>query len=50
LDTFKLKTKEVVQEMVDSDPKSKKIFEAYEKFRISFKDWSTVSDKIYYEL
>jgi len=50
LDTFKLKTKEVLQEMVDSDPKSKKIFEAYEKFRISFKDWSTVSDKIYYEL
>ena len=50
LNTFKLKTKEVVQEMVDSDPKSKKIFEAYEKFRISFEDWSTVSDKIYYEL
>ena len=50
LEAFKLKSKEVVEEMVDSDPKSKKIFEAYEKFRISFEDWSTVSDKIYYEL
>ena len=50
LDAFKLKTHEVIEEMVESDPKSKKIFDAYEKFRVSFKDWSTVSDKIYYEL
>ena len=50
LDTFKSKTEEVIQEMVDTDSKSKKIFEAYNKFRNSFKDWSTVSDKIFYEL
>ena len=30
--------------------KIKKIFEDYNKFRNSFKDWSTVSDKIFYEL
>ena len=50
LDTFKSKTEEVIQEMIETDSKSKKIFEAYDKFRISFKDWSTVSDRIYYEL
>ena len=50
LDTFKSKTEEVIQQMVDTDSKSKKIFEAYNKFRNSFKDWSTVSDKIFYEL
>ena len=48
--TFKSKTEEVIQEMIETDSKSKKIFEAYDKFRISFKDWSTVSDRIYYEL
>ena len=50
LDTFKSKTEEVIQEMIETDSKSKKIFEAYDKFRLSFKDWSTVSDRIYYEL
>ena len=50
LKTFKEKSSEVIKEMIDSDSKSRKIFEAYEKFRISFKDWSVVSDKIYYEL
>ena len=50
LDTFKSKTEEVIQEMIETDSKSKKIFEAYDKFRVSFKDWSTVSDRIYYEL
>ena len=50
LKTFKEKSNEVIKEMIDSDSKSKKIFEAYEKFRISFKDWSVISDKIYYEL
>ena len=50
LETFKLKTDEVLSEMIEKDPKSKKIFEAYKKFKTSFDDWSTVSDKIYYEL
>ena len=50
LDTFKSKTEEVIREMIETDSKSKKIFEAYDKFRVSFKDWSTVSDRIYYEL
>ena len=50
LETFKLKTDEVLGEMIEKDPKSKKIFEAYKKFKTSFDDWSTVSDKIYYEL
>ena len=48
--SFKDKSNEVLQEMVDKDPKSKKIFDAYEDFRVKFKDWSVVSDKIYYEL
>ena len=50
LETFKLKTDEVLSEMIEKDSKSKKIFEAYKKFKTSFDDWSTVSDKIYYEL
>ena len=36
--------------MIEKDPKSKKIFEAYKKFKTSFDHWSKVSDKIYYEL
>tara|TARA_B100002051_G_scaffold275399_1_gene319184 strand:- start:150 stop:1265 length:1116 start_codon:yes stop_codon:yes gene_type:complete len=47
---FKEKSDEVVKEMVDTDPKSKKIFEAYQKFKNSFKEWSNVSDRVYYEL
>ena len=50
LDTFKLKTREVIDEMIGKDLKSKKIFEAYNKFKNSFNDWSSVSDKIYYDL
>lgn len=50
LDTFKLKTVEVIDEMIGKDLKSKKIFEAYNKFKNSFNDWSSVSDKIYYDL
>ncbi len=50
LDTFKLKTREVIDEMIGKDLKSKKIFEAYNKFKNSFNDWSSVSDKIYYNL
>ena len=50
LKSFKEKSKEVLLEMIEKDPKSKKIFDAYEAFRIKFKDWSVVSDKIYYEL
>ena len=45
-----LRTNEVLDEMIERDPKSKKIFEAYKKFKTSFDDWSKVSDKIYYEL
>ena len=36
--------------MIGKDLKSKKIFEAYNKFKNSFNDWSSVSDKIYYDL
>jgi|TARA_B110000438_G_scaffold128684_1_gene124972 TRAP-type mannitol/chloroaromatic compound transport system substrate-binding protein len=50
LKSFKEKSKEVIDELIEGDPKSKKIFEAYEKFRISFKDWSNVGDRVYYDL
>ena len=35
--------------MIEQIQKAKN-FEAYDKFRVSFKDWSTVSDRIFYEL
>ena len=47
---FKEKSDDVVKEIVESDPKSKKIFEAYQKFKNSFKEWSNVSDRVYYDL
>ncbi len=50
LNTFKEKSNEVLKELIDTDPRSKKIYEAYNKFRLSFNDWSSVSDRIYYEL
>ena len=50
LSSFKEKSKEVINELIENDPKSRKIYDAYEKFRISFKDWANVGDRIYYDL
>ena len=50
LASFKEKSQEVINELIENDPKSRKIYDAYEKFRISFKDWANVGDRIYYDL
>ena len=50
LASFKEKSQEVINELIENDPKSRKIYDAYEKFRISFKDWANVGDRIYYNL
>ena len=50
LSSFKEKSQEVINELIEHDPKSRKIYDAYEKFRISFKDWANVGDRIYYDL
>ena len=47
---LKVKTKEVIEKLINNDKKSKKIYNHYQKFRDSIKGWSDVSDKIYYSL
>ncbi len=47
---LKLKSNEVIDELIKSDAKSKKIYDHYKKFRASIKEWSDISDKMYYNL
>ena len=40
---------EVIQELVESDPTSKRVFEHYDNFKTSIAGWSAMSEKTYYE-
>jgi TRAP-type mannitol/chloroaromatic compound transport system substrate-binding protein len=49
LDKMKAISAEVISELVESDPQSKKVFEHYSNFKKSIADWSAMSEKVYYE-
>lgn len=39
---------EVIQELVDTDPFSKKVYESYHRFRENMTAWSNITEKVYY--
>jgi len=43
-------SKEVIQELIDTDPQSKKVFEHFNSFRQKMVPWSNMSEKVYHEV
>jgi len=41
-------SEEVIAEMTETDPQSKKVFDSFEKFRRDVSSWSEISEKQYY--
>lgn len=50
LKTLKKYSDEVVQELVESDPMSKKVFESYSNFQNGIREFAKVSEKMYYDV
>lgn len=48
LQTLRKFSQEVVDEVVETDPMSKKVFESFSAFRKNVTGWSQVSEKVYY--
>lgn len=49
LDGLRSATTETIQELIDKDPMSKKVFDHYQKFKKKVGSWANISEKIYYE-
>lgn len=49
LDVLKKYSEEVIQEIIEKDAISKKIYEAYSTFRKQIQPWANVSEKVFYE-
>ena len=50
LEILKQKTAETIQELIDTDPVSKKVYDAYQAFRNKITPWTEISDKVYYQI
>ena len=48
LESFKVHTKEAIQELVDSDPFSKRVYDSYSKFQKEINYWSNHTEKPFY--
>ncbi|MEL6625796.1 MAG: TRAP transporter substrate-binding protein [Bacteroidota bacterium] len=48
LDQLRVLTDEVIQEITDNDPLSKKVYEAYRTFQVTAAAWSEVTEKAFY--
>ena len=48
LEAFKSITDEVIAEMVEKDPKSAKVYKSFKSFKSLDKDWSTLTEKAFY--
>jgi len=49
LKSFHFYTQEAIEELIDKDPFSKKVYESYQTFRKSLGKWSSISDQAYYD-
>lgn len=49
IEGFRSATQELLQELVESDAKSRQIFEKYEAFRKQMKTWGDISEKEFYQ-
>ena len=50
LSRLKQLSEEVVTELIESDPQSKKVFEHFNAFRQKMTNWSNMSEKVYHEV
>jgi TRAP-type mannitol/chloroaromatic compound transport system substrate-binding protein len=50
LEQLKIYTREVLTELADSDPFSKKVYESYLSFSENIRSWAGYSEKLYYEM
>ena len=41
-------TEEILQEMADADPFSKKVYESYSNFRNRIVEWGSLTEKVFY--
>jgi TRAP-type mannitol/chloroaromatic compound transport system substrate-binding protein len=48
LDTFRETAKQVLEEEADKDPMARKIHDDYKAFMAQWKEWSDVTEKVYY--
>jgi len=46
--SLKRYSEEVIEEIISSDQKSKKVYESYSRFRQQIRNWSGISERIYY--
>jgi len=46
---LRVHTREVLEELISSDPYAKKVYENYEAFRKKMMAWSKISEKVYYD-
>lgn len=49
MEKLKSLSDEVIQELIESDPLSKRVYEHFDSFRQKIKGWSNISEKVYYE-
>ena len=48
LKTLRQYSEEVIQELIERDPQSKKIYEHFDSFRKDMTDWAKISEQIFY--
>ncbi|MEL7122953.1 MAG: TRAP transporter substrate-binding protein [Bacteroidota bacterium] len=49
LDTLRIHTETVIEELTDSDPFAKKVYESYDAFRKRAKNYADITERLYYE-
>ena len=49
IEVFRTLTAEVLQEIVESDPKSRKVYQAYASYLEKAGKWAAISEKVYYD-
>ncbi|NOX37508.1 MAG: TRAP transporter substrate-binding protein [Calditrichaeota bacterium] len=50
LEKFRQLSQEVIQEVVEKDPFSKKVYQSFHQFQQRVGEWATVSEKMYYNV
>jgi TRAP-type mannitol/chloroaromatic compound transport system substrate-binding protein len=50
IETMRILTRKVTNELTESDPKSRKVYEAYTAYLAKARKWADISEKVYYDL
>ena len=49
LDQLRIYTDEVLEELADSDPFARKVFDSYQNYRKNAVEWSKLTEKVFYD-